>query len=218
MHLNNNIHLVVYGLIIAIIYLVLETFAMKENALQFLLLMNLFVMISCSTSKQTQRHYTFEDKQVFDLVNNLKKNPQDVESARLLPEAYEQALDTRKALTEANYYNLIGGDRYMALAKDWTVIQQMYEAIVSTPAAHKVVPNPMNASAQIQKEYSLAANEYYNEGMDYLSHNTRQYAQMAYDAFDKANRVVPGYKDVVQMMATAKERSVIKVMVKPVNY
>jgi hypothetical protein len=172
----------------------------------------------CSTSKQVQQQYTFEDKQVFDLVDNLKKNPNDAASARLLPEAYEQALDTRKALTEAKYFNLAGGDRYIALAKDWAVIQQMYEAIVSTPAAHKAVPSPMNASAEIQKQYSLAANEYYNEGMNYLSYNTRQYAQMAYDAFDKANKAVPGYKDVAQMMVTAKDKALIKVIVKPVNY
>jgi len=188
------------------------------NTLQFLLIPVLLVTIGCSTSKPIQQHYTFEDKQVFDLVNNLKKNPNDAESARLLPEAYEQALNTRKALTEAKYFDLVGGDRYMALARDWTVIQQMYEAIISTPAAHKVIPSPMNASVQIQKEYSLAANEYYNEGMTYLSYNTRQFAQMAYDAFDKANKAVPGYKDVAQMMITAKDKALIKVIVKPVNY
>jgi len=176
------------------------------------------VTIGCSTSRQIQQHYTFEDKQVFDLVNTLKKNPKDVQSARLLPAAYEQALNTRKALTEAKYFDLVGGDRYMGLAKDWAVIQQMYEAIVSTPAAHKVVPSPMNASAQIQKQYSLAANEYYNEGMTYLNYNTRQYAQMAYDAFDKANKAVPGYKDVAQMMMVAKDKALTKVIVKPVNY
>ena len=189
-----------------------------KNILQILLIPVLLVAVGCSTSKPIQQHYTFEDKQVFDLVNNLKKNPKDAESARLLPEAYEQALNTRQALTEAKYFDLVGGDRYMALARDWMVIQQMYEAIVSTPAAHKAVPSPMNASAQIQKQYSLAASEYYNEGMTYLNNNTRQYAQMAYDAFDKANKAVPGYKDVAQMMLTAKDKALIRVIVKPVNY
>jgi len=189
-----------------------------KNTLQILLIPVLLVAVGCSTSKPIQQHYTFEDKQVFDLVNNLKKNPKDAESARLLPEAYEQALNTRQALTEAKYFDLVGGDRYMALARDWTVIQQMYEAIVSTPAAHKAIPSPMNASAQIQKQYSLAASEYYNEGMTYLNNNTRQYAQMAYDAFDKANKAVPGYKDVAQMMLTAKDKALIRVIVKPVNY
>ena len=56
---------------------------MKKNALQLLLLMNIFVMISCSTTKPLEHHYTFEDKQVFDLINNLKKNPNDAASAKL---------------------------------------------------------------------------------------------------------------------------------------
>ena len=41
---------------------------------------------------------------------------------------------------------------------------------------------------------------------------------MAYDAFDKANKAVPGYKDVAQMMVAAKDKALIKVIVKPVNY
>lgn len=191
---------------------------MKGSLHLIVLQLYLFLLMGCASTNSIQHHYTFEDKQVFELVDKLKKDPNNKDAAELLPQAYNQALETRKSLSEANYNNLVGGDKYMALAKDWQVIQNMYEAIVSTPAAYKAVPSPMNASVQIQKEYGLAANEYYNQGMVYLSHNTRQYAQMAYTAFNNANTAIPGYKDVADKMALAKSLSTIRVVVNPVNY
>jgi hypothetical protein len=182
------------------------------------LLAGLLLLAGCTTTQKIQQHYTFEDKQVFDLIDRLNKNAQDKEAEKLLPEAYEQALDTRNAIKEANNGNLTGGDQHMSNATSWQVIQKMYEAIVSSPAAHKIIPNPVNASAQMQQEYSLAAQEYYNDGVTFLSYNSRQYAQMAYDAFAKANKAVPGYKDVAQLMAVANEKALIKVVVNPVNY
>jgi hypothetical protein len=37
---------------------------------------------SCSTTSAVKQNYTFEDKQVFDLVDRLKKNPIDEEAQR----------------------------------------------------------------------------------------------------------------------------------------
>lgn len=183
-----------------------------------LLFVTVLVFLSCGTYNPVQRNYTFEDKQVFDLIERLKKNAADKEAAEQLPVAYQQASDKRKTITEAKYYNLSGGDRYVELAREYTVMQQMYEAIVSTPAAYKAIPQPWNPSAAIQSANSKAAEEYYNQGMQYMDYNNRQYAQKAYDYFAKANNIVPGYKDVAQLMAVAKDRAILKVVVTPVNY
>jgi hypothetical protein len=151
-------------------------------------------------------------------VDRLKKNPNDEEAQRLLPEAYRAALNKRDSLTDAKYYNMGGGDRHIALANEWLVMQHMYEAILSTPAAKKAMPNPWDASLKIQEEYNHAADEYYEQGLTYLNYNTREAAQKAYDYFVKANKAVPGYKDVKDLMAKALDKSYIKVVVSPVNY
>ena len=175
-------------------------------------------LFACSGSKHLSKHYTFEDKQVFELVERLKKNPADGEAKRLLPEAYEQSITARNQVAEATNNNLEGGDRYMALAQQYEVVRKMYEAIVSTPAAHEAVPDPWNPAKAILDARSNAAREYYEQGMVYLNNNSRPSAQQAYDYFAKANDAVPGYKDVRDMMAVAKDKSLIKVVVNPVNY
>ncbi|WP_153795867.1 hypothetical protein [Foetidibacter luteolus] len=183
-----------------------------------LLFVILILLLSCGTYNPVQRNYTFEDKQVFDLIERLKKDPADKEAATQLPVAYKQAADKRKSVTESKYYNLSGGDRYIELSKEFTVMQQMYEAIVSTPAAYKAVPQPWNPSNAIQNAKEKAAAEYYSMGMKYLDYNTRPYAQKAYDYFAKADEAYPGYKDVNELMNEARNLAILKVVVTPVNY
>lgn len=188
-------------------------------AIRFFLITSVCVVLfACSGSKQLSKQYTFEDKQVFDLVERLKKNPADAEAKRLLPAAYTKAVETRKQLAEATNNNLEGGDKHMALARQYEVMRAMYEAIVSTPAAYEAIPDPWNPAKEILDARSAAAQDYYDEGLVYLNLNTRPYAQKAYDYFAKANEAVPGYKDVRDMMALAKDKSIIKVVVNPVNY
>ena len=189
-----------------------------HRLLQILFLYFIVVLYSCGTSTAVKQNYTFEDKQVFDLIERLKKNANDVEAQELLPGAYRAALQKRDSLTEQKYYNLGGGERHIALANEWLVMQQMYEAILSNPAAKKAVPNPWDPSFKIQEEYNHAANEFYDQGLTYLNYNTREGAQKAYDLFVKTNKAVPGYKDVRDLMAEALDKSYIKVIVNPVNY
>jgi len=191
---------------------------MKHLLMQCLSFIIILAYYSCGISSAVKQNYTFEDKQVFELVDRLKKNPSDAEAQQLLPEAYKTALAKRDSLTEEKYYNLGGGDRHIALANEWRVMQQMYEAILSVPAAKKALPNPWDPSFKIQQEYNHAADEYYEQGLSYLNYNTRENAQKAYDYFVKTNKAVPGYKDVKELMAEALDRSYIKVVVNPVNY
>ena len=139
---------------------------MTQRMMPLLSLFFLLAYYSCGVSSAVKQNYTFEDKQVFDLVERLKKNPDDEEAKRLLPEAYRAALNKRDSLTEAKYYNLAGGDRHIALANEWLVMQQMYEAILSAPAAKSVMPNPWDPTYKIQEEYNHAADEYYEQGLN----------------------------------------------------
>ena len=131
----------------------------------FLLLIFVF---SCVPSSHLKKYYSAEDKTVFELVEKLKKNPTDKEALQQLPEAYTTAMDKRKALSEANYNNLLPGDRDMQLAKEYSVMEQMYQQIITVPAAKNVIPNLWDPSLQIQEAKNRAAREYYAQGMEYL--------------------------------------------------
>ena len=103
-----------------------------------LLLLSLYA-IGCGSSNKLKKYYTLEDKTVFELLERLQKNASDKEALDLLPSAYQTALDKRKLLTEASYTTLPPGDRYMALAKEYGVMQQMYEQVNAIPAAKTAV-------------------------------------------------------------------------------
>ena len=185
------------------------------NKYCFLLLLYL---LGCSPSNHLKKYYSTEDKTVFELVEKLKKNPNDTEALSMLPEAYTTALDKRKALTEANYNNLLPGDRDMQLAKEYGVLDQMYQQIIAVPAAKKVIPNLWDPSLQIQEAKNRAAKEYYEQGMQYLGYDGRENARVAYDYFNKANSAVPGYQNVRVLMQQATEKATINVIVRAANY
>ena len=184
---------------------------------KILLLVTVY-FLSCSPGNHLKKFYTAEDKTVFDLVEKLQKNAADKESLGLLPQAYTIALDKRQQLSEANFNTLPAGDRYQQLAKEYGVMQQMYEKINALPAAKKIVTNLWDPSVQILTANNNAAKEYYNQGLEYMNYDNRQSARSAYDCFSKVNKLVPGYQDVKNLMQEAKEKATINVVVQNVRY
>jgi hypothetical protein len=126
----------------------------------------LFFILGCSSSKQLSNRYSFEDKTVFDLIEKLNKNPNDKQSAELLPQAYQAALDKRREtiITEKNTGSI--GDRWMEIAREREVTLQMYNAIKASPAASKAIPEPRDPTEGIRNAKEKAAEEYYNQGLE----------------------------------------------------
>ncbi len=175
-------------------------------------------LFACSTPNRIAERFTGEDKQVFDLIERLKKNPGDKQAAEALPEIYRQAADLRRSLTAEARNNLAPGDRHMDVADQLEVMKRMFNEIKNTPAAYKVVPTPWDPSNAIARAKNSAADEYYEQGLTFLNYNNRAYASKAYEMFNKANNAVPGFQDVRNLMARSQDLATIKVVVKPVNY
>lgn len=182
------------------------------------LLISAVLLFACGTTNPVSKKFTEDDKKIFDLIDRLKKNPGDEEAKKSLPALYNATVDLRKSITVSDNSGAQSADRFLAQAHEWEVMKQLYDAIVITPAAHKLIPDPWDPSSQIQQAYNNAAESYYQQGLVYLNANTRPGAQQAYDYFVKADKIIPGYKDVRNQLADAKSRSLIKVLVNPVNY
>lgn len=178
------------------------------------------LLLGCGSGNKLSHRYTFEDKTVFDLIEKLNKNPNDKIAAEQLPQAYEAALEKRKeaVLNQKNSVSGHAGDRWMEVAREREVTLQMYNAIKASAAASKVIPTPKDPSNGIRNAREKAAEEYYNQGVQYMAYNNRQYASQAYDYFSKAEKAIPGYKDVSNQLRIAQDKSMLRVVVKPVNY
>lgn len=185
---------------------------------KFMLMLAAVYTIGCGNTNKLKKYYTLEDKTVFELLERLQKNTADKEAIDLLPTAYTTALEKRKMLTEASYASLPPGDRYLALAKEYGVMQQIYEQVSAIPAAKKAVTNLWDPAAEIIKAKNNAAKEYYNQGLEYMTYDNRQAAKSAYDYFTKANKILPGYENVRTLMTEALDRATIKVIVRAANY
>jgi hypothetical protein len=195
---------------------------MKSSPLHFATIAFLFLLpliwSGCSSTAPLSRYYTFEDKNVFELIDKLNKNPNDNLTAELLPKAYKEAADKRRSANQATLHSGNLGDRYMQINTELLVMQKMYQAVKSSPAASKALPSPWDPSKALASTREKAAKEYYAQGIENLNYNNRQYALKAYDFFRKTNEVMPGYENVRNLMSEALEKGTLKVVVEPVNY
>lgn len=182
------------------------------------LLLCFLALGSCNPGNTITKRHSEEDKSVLELINRLNKNPNDKEAATLLPEAYQAALHKRRETIILTKNSGHIGDRWMEIAKERTITLQLYEAIKASPTASRLIPNPINPSNAIASAKQRAATEYYNQGIAFMNYNNREYAQKAYSFFEKANNAVPGFKDASTQMQLAREKSLLRVLVKPVNY
>jgi hypothetical protein len=176
------------------------------------------IFCSCGSTNKLQRYYTAEDKTVVELTERIAKSAADKEALNLLPQAYTAVLNQRRDLSAASYPGLATGDKYLAIVKEWSVMQQLYDKISAVPAAAKVVTNLWNPASSIEEAKRKAAREFYNQGLEYLTYDNRNAARSAYDNFKKASDIIPGYENSRQLMQEAFEKATVKVIVRAPNY
>jgi hypothetical protein len=175
-------------------------------------------LIGCKSTRSLNRYYSDADKQVLSLIESLKKNARDASAAADLAAAYQQSLQEKKAIRPDDFPQLSIAERYERVMKEWQVMQQLHDAIVAVPAARSAVSELWNPASSIQAMREKAADAYYREGLDQLYLNNRRAARAAYDDFQQANRLVPGYQDVARYMQQAQEMARLNVVVLPPNY
>lgn len=183
-----------------------------------ILAFTLFALLGCGASRKTNRYYSEADKQVITLVDALKKDGRNRDAANELAAVYTQALRDKKHLSPADFPQLSIAERYERLMKEWTVLQQLHDAIKSVPAAADAVEDLWNPATDIQRMREKAAEAYYREGVDRLYLNNRQAAREAYSDLQRANQLIPGYQDVARYLQQARDMARLNVVVLPPDY
>jgi|GEM_PF-1066146 len=189
---------------------------MQKPLLAFLV--SILFICGCGPSNSLKNFYTSEDKTFFDLLDKLKKNPNDATLQSSVRTNYENILATKSRSISDIESQMGAGDKYKRMLTELQILQQIRETILKQPTATAVIPQPKDFTKEIQDAKYNGAKDYYAIGMDYLQGNTREDAQKAYSALSDAYDLYPTYLDVAKQLAIAKDLATIKVVVSKVDY
>jgi hypothetical protein len=171
-------------------------------------------VVSCKSSKDYLLRSN-EDKTLYDIVKKLNKRSNDEDATRALAEVYIQ-VQQRHLKTIATYSTYKEITRWDKLNNEYSILQNMYNAIDNSAAASKLV-TPVSYQNELTDIRQAAAEDYYQLGESFLNYNTRDYARKAYGAFKKSGNWVRDYKDNKSKMDEAYNSSIVNVLINPIQ-
>lgn len=184
----------------------------------FFIILSIFTIsfYSCKTvPKQTV--YSTEETQIFDYLEKIRKNDDVDQFANDFSTLYQKKIIEYQ---EDNFLppTLSLGDKYLQKAERLKIPLSWYKNIISNESALKIISTPWDPSQLISECQNNAAQQFYNQGLEYLNYNNRTYALKALAEFNKVEKVRPGFKDVKQKITEAQRLSIYNIIVNPVNY
>ncbi|MCD6354447.1 MAG: hypothetical protein J7L95_02760 [Prolixibacteraceae bacterium] len=181
------------------------------------LLLSLIFVLSCSTGKKALQKGDYFSA-VTKAVERLRSNPDNENAARVLKESYPMAIDWSQeemdlALTSNASF------KWGKAVDLMEQINHLSNIIRKTPAAREIIKSPKNYSTELNMAREKAADARYRSGEKELEQNTRDAARIAYDDFSKADRLMPGYKNVYEKLSLSKKLATVYVIIEaiPVN-
>jgi hypothetical protein len=172
------------------------------------------VLISCGTSQKFQASVS-EDKPLFAAINELNKRPNNQKAQDDLKNFYEHSVTRHEENIDA-YRSSDDPKRWDKILKELQALQHISSSISGTPGSSSLV-KPKNFTAEIQEVRSLAAEEFYRQGSELLQTDNIESNVQAYQAFKQADKFVKGYKDVEKLIKEAYDRSLIHVVINPIE-
>lgn len=174
----------------------------------------LIVLASCSSSKDYLAHRN-EDKTLYSIIKQLNKKPGDQLATAALPEVYAQLQQTHISNIN-NYKNSAELNRWDRINSEYHILQEMYNAIINSSAASNLV-SAVSYQKQIDSTKQSAAEEYYQLAMQHYYEDNWMDARKAYGAFKKADNWISNYNGSRLLMDSAKDRSIVTVVINPVQ-
>jgi hypothetical protein len=182
---------------------------------QLLQMMLLAALLNACGSNKNYLERSDEKKALFDAVKKLNKNGTDEQASIAVPILYSGILKTKQAKIKS-YESGKDINRWDNIIGEYNDLQEAYNSIINSNAAFKLI-TPVNFSTQLLEAKQFAAADYYEVAEVYLTKNGRDNAKNAYNNFKKADRYIPGYKEVLSKMNQAYENAIIDVVINPVQ-
>ncbi len=184
----------------------------KQNLLLLLLTLVLF---SCSSGKKALQRGDYYQA-ITKAVERLKSNPTNANALKVVKEGYPMAIEwSQEEIDQALTSNeMFKWEHTISVMNQ---VNRMNDLIRSTPAARKIIADPKMYGTELNMAHEKAAEDRYQAGLAYLEKNSREDARTAYDHFKKADRWIPGYKDVAEKLVISKELATLNVVVEAIT-
>ncbi|MFZ4769618.1 MAG: hypothetical protein ACOYLO_05510, partial [Ferruginibacter sp.] len=182
---------------------------------QLLQMMLLAALLNACGSNKNYLERSDEKKALFDAVKKLNKNGTDEQASIAVPILYSSILKTKQAKIKS-FESGKDINRWDHIIGEYNDLQEAYNSIINSNAAFKLI-TPENFSTQLLEAKQYAAADYYEVADVYLTKNGRDNAKNAYNNFKKADKYIPGYKEVLSKMNQAYENAIVDVVINPVQ-
>ena len=173
------------------------------------------LLMGCATGQKAYRRGEYT-KAVYQATKRLKRAPDNEKSLDALSRAYPAA-------QECLLQNIERAERspdpfkWEPVVSAYGELNRMADAIRTTPAAHRLLPNPTFYGDELHAARTQATEARYQAGASLLSRRDRMSARDAMSHFAVADRLMPGYKDVKVQLEAAQKAATVMVVFKPVQ-
>jgi hypothetical protein len=165
--------------------------------LSYLLIISFF-LISCNSSEKMLERGQY-DRAIDRASEKLMKKPNNSKELAVLKEAYELANMFDKERIE--FLELEGRE------ESWVEIYELYEQLNWRQNKVRRLPSQIrneftfyNYDSEIVESKMAAAEVSYKRGLDYLERGDKMSARQAYNEFERAAQIYPGFEDVDQKL------------------
>lgn len=174
----------------------------------------IYLLASCGTS----RHFIANDVELNTLSSLLRKlDRKKYDSPELRNQIYQLYSSATQRLQNdiETYKSLSGTDKWDKAIGAYNTLNKLADVILRSRARNFI--SPVYYHGALQQVTQDAANDYYNAGIEIMKVGNKTSYRKAYDLFSKANKYLPGFRDVKRKMHYTWERSVLNVVINPVT-
>lgn len=184
---------------------------MRNQYTIFLLVFTL-IAIACGNPQKAVSYS--EDRVFFETLRKLERKPNDQALKTDVKDLYKQAVLGHEERISA-YTTSSELRRYDQMIGEYNSLQRLSDAIRTSSVFRDVDAKNYFGEQQGLKEE--AAEAYYTAGLQELREDTREGAKTAHQYFQKVGQYVANYKDVARLQREAFERSIVNIMINPVQ-
>ena len=167
--------------------------------------------VSCSSGKKQFEKGNYRQA-LHQAIHRLQNSPQNKKATETLARAYPMALKFYQQQIDRKL-NSNDPHKWEWIVVHYQDLNTMYEAIQRSPVAQDLIANPQPFYEQLQEAQWQAAETRYQWGIQALEQATKPQARQAFEHFQAAQNMIPGFKDTSDKMLEAREKGTVKVLV-----
>ncbi|HEV7348003.1 hypothetical protein [Telluribacter sp.] len=188
---------------------------MKRSFYYFLsAIVLLLTLDACKSAKKSLRRGDY-DESVYRAVDKLKDNSRHTASVDILKEAYPLAL--QQHLDDiARFEKSVEPFHWEPVAEAYTSLNRLYDAVRSCPSCNRLL-TARSFYDEEKEARQNAASDRYEEGERLLTQGGRENARRAFEHFERADGIVPNYRNVTAKLDEAYEQASFKIVVEQVS-